>query len=584
MRRIVLGIAIGAALALPSVAEARSPFAWRGVVEGAYGPTWDHGARVRVLRWMPGHGFNAYVHAPKDDLYQRTYWRDPYPAAERADFEHEIELARKSGVQWIPNLSPALPLIPTPAPPDRGPPSRDLCFSCPADLGAVLAKLEPFRAAGARTFMISFDDVTKTFGHPEDVARYGAGDEAFGRANGDFLSRLDAAFRKRSPRARLLTVGADYSGTADTAYLHGLRATLRPGIGVMWTGRGVPAQAFAPADADAYGRWIGRRPLVWDNWTNDDTAGNATPAGTARIFLGPYLRSANVAGHVGGFFLNPMNEADLNLLPLATAGDWMRDPRGYERRRSWLRAVRELGGPLRRVLRAWAETSWSTKLDLAEAPSFVRLGRRFLRAYDARPVWGADAQRLRRELGLVVEAPALLKGLANRHIAEQGGPFLAAAEQAAGAGLLGTRLLVAERPGLRVRRTRTGWLGAAHPPDPDRAAALRSRFSSEGDASRRSRYFTYGWRTPYAFEIPPYPVPENVMDVYLDAVEARDGDWQPRAGNAASRVTLTLDGKRVALSRSGAFRLARRAACGRLLVATDGAGGRTAVRLPVCSG
>ena len=53
------------------------------------------------------------------------------------------------------------------------------------------------------------------------------GDQAFGRANGDFLSRLYVALRNRDPRARLLTVGADYSGTSDTPYLRGLRATLR---------------------------------------------------------------------------------------------------------------------------------------------------------------------------------------------------------------------------------------------------------------------------------------------------------------------------------------------------------------------
>ncbi len=64
---------------------------------------------------------------PKDDLFQRTNWRDPYPAAEQVGFDREIRLARRTGVQWIPNLSPALPAIPTPAVPDR-PPSRDLCF------------------------------------------------------------------------------------------------------------------------------------------------------------------------------------------------------------------------------------------------------------------------------------------------------------------------------------------------------------------------------------------------------------------------------------------------------------------------
>jgi hypothetical protein len=295
-----------------------------------------------------------------------------------------------------------------------------------------------------------------------------------------------------------------------------------------------------------------------------------------------------------------MNEADLNLLPLATAGDWMRDPRRYRRRASWLAAVRELAAHPRTVatdgrrlaaaarlvratLRAWAETSWSTKLELIEAPTFVRRGRRFLRAYDARATWPASAARLRRELSLVVAAPGRLAQLRDRALPRQAAPFLDAAAQAARAGRLGTTLLAAERPLLRLRRTRSGYLGSAHPPDPDRAAAVRSRFSAEDDASRRSRYFTYGWRTPYAFEIPPYPVPPNVMNTFLDEVAARDSAWQGRAGDAARRVRVTVGSRRVRLSPSGAFRLRRRA-CGRRVVATDGAGGRTAQRLQGVSG
>jgi hypothetical protein len=275
-------------------------------------------------------------------------------------------------------------------------------------------------------------------------------------------------------------------------------------------------------------------------------------------------------------------------------------PRGYRRRASWLAAVRELAAHPRTVttdgrrlaaaarvvratLRAWSETSWSTKLDLAEAPTFVRLNRRFLRAYDGRATWLGSAARLRRELSLVVAAPVRLAALRDRAFHRQAGPFLDAAAQAARAGRLGATLLAAERPLLRVRRTRSGYLGSAHPPDPDQAAAIRSRFSAAGDASRRNRYFTYGWRTPYAFEIPPYPVPPNVMDTFLDEVSARDSAWQGRAGDAAKRVRVTVGGRRVRLSPSGAFRLGTRA-CGRLVVATDGAGGRAAQRLHGVSG
>jgi hypothetical protein len=264
----------------------------------------------------------------------------------------------------------------------------------------------------------------------------------------------------------------------------------------------------------------------------------------------------------------------------------MRAPRRYARRASWLAAVRELAGRtrlLRATLRAWAETSWSTKLDLAEAPTFVRRGRRFLRAYDTRATWLAAAARLRHELSLVVAAPARLAALRDRAFHRQAGPFLDAAAEAAHAGRLGATLLAAERPLLRLRRTRSGYLGSAHPPDPDRAATIRSRFQSADDASRRNRYFTYGWRTPYAFEVPPYPVPPNVMDTFLDQVGGRDSTWQGRAEEAASRVRVTVGGRRVRLSPSGAFRLRLRA-CGRLVLAVDGAGGRAAQRLHGLSG
>jgi hyaluronoglucosaminidase len=582
---VIRALFLACALLLLGAAPASAELDWRGIVEGPYGPTWDHGARERVLRWMPAHGFNAYVHAPKDDLWQRTQWRDPYPAEQQAAFDAEIRLARARGVEWVPNLSPAVPLIPTPAAP-QGSPSRDLCFACPEDLAAVVDKLEPFRRAGARTFMLSFDDVAQTLTHPQDLVAYGPGDEGFGKANGDFLSRLLDALRARTPDARLLTVGADYSGTADTPYLTGLRATLRPEVGVMWTGLSVPAQEFAPEDAAAYGRAIGRRPLVWENWTNNDTAGNATPHGTTRVFLGPYKRRPDAAGAVGGFFFNPMNEADLNLLPLATAGDWMRDPARYSRRSSWLRAVRELAGPGRdravlfRTLRAWAEASWSTKLDLDEAPTFVRLNGRFLKAYGGAD-WPRAARALLGELGLAETAGERLGRLPNRAIAAQAAPFLDAARLAAGAGRLGTELLAAERPSLRVRRTRGGFLGSARPPDPERASSLRAAFGAQGDESRRDQRFVYGWRVPYAFEIPPYPVPPNVMNVYLDAVEALDSAWQGRANEASSSVAVTVGGRPVTVRESGAFRL-RRPACGRRVVATDGAGGRTALRLPRC--
>jgi hyaluronoglucosaminidase len=466
LRALAIVLVLGSALPAGALA-----LEWRGVVEGAYGRPWSEDERASMLAWMAERGLNAYVHAPKDDLYGRTNWRDPYPAAQQAAFDREVRQAQVDGIAWIPNISPAVPLIPTPAAP-AGAPSRDLCFSCSDDLAVVRRKFAPFVAAGARAVMVSFDDVSKVLTHPADLARYGAGDEAFGRANGDFLSRLARSYD--ADGVRVLTVGADYQGTADTAYLKGLRATLDDGIDVMWTGTNVPSENFQAADARDYGGHIGRRPVLWDNWTNTDTSGSAVGDASARIYLGPYRRRAEAAGELGGVFLNVANDAHLNKLPLATAADWLEDPAGYDPMRSWMQAVGTLAG--RRLagdLRAWAETSWSNRLDrTTEAPTFVRHSTALVEAYDRGGRWTGAAAALAAELGRVERAPRTLARMHDRDVAAQASPFLEAASGAARAGALGAALLAAERPSLAARRSRRGFAGRAVPPDPVRALAL----------------------------------------------------------------------------------------------------------------
>ena len=242
------------------------------MIQGQYGPQFNSAQRRRLLRFMAHNGFNAYVHAPKGDPYQRTLWRDPYPSDQQASLDSEVQLATRLGIEWIPNVSPAAAAVSSPgdaAPPGTSP-SPPICFSSDADLAQLLAKFEPFRQAGSDTFMVSFDDVRREFSCAADDAEYGGGDRAFGLANADLLNRLYAKLRERDPDAQLLTVASDYEGTADTAYLHAIRGALAPGIDVMWTGPSTESRPFSPDDADAYAGAIGRAPIVWENWTAND--------------------------------------------------------------------------------------------------------------------------------------------------------------------------------------------------------------------------------------------------------------------------------------------------------------------------
>ncbi len=492
----LISLAIGDALD-PLPAPAASPFEWRGVVQGQYGPHFNSAQRRRLLRFMAPNGFNAYVHAPKGDPYQRTLWRDPYPPDQQASFDSEVRLATRLGIEWIPNVSPAAAAVSSPgdAAPSGTSPSPPICFSSGVDLGQLLAKFEPFLQAGSDAFMLSFDDVRREFACAADAAAYGEGDRAFGTANADLLNRLYARLLALDPASRLLTVTSDYDGSDDSEYLRGLRGRLAAGVEVMWTGAATESRPFTPADADAYGSLVGRAPIVWENWTAND---NLSPPGSwpSRVFLGPYARRPNVVGHVQGFFFNPANQSDLNFLPLATAGDWMRHPARYRPRRAFLRETRKLAGRQAPALRAFAEANYSSTLrGSVEAPTLRRSIHRFLRSGGRRHA--RAAAQLAYQLRLAASARRrLLRVKSLQPFVRQARPFLRSVRLNARAGLLATDLLQVRTVGKRQHLRRR-----LH-----RALRRAARWPSE----------TYGTRVGL------YGLTGNVIDGYVARVRHRD--------------------------------------------------------------
>jgi hyaluronoglucosaminidase len=555
-----------------------SPFTWRGIVEGYYGipgkpAPWTHGERVRMIKWMAAHGYNAYVHAPKADPYQTTQWRDPYSPVLQRNFTQEIRLAASLGVQWIPSFSPARGHVDAP---------ERICFSCPGDMDAMLAKLKPFLDAGSKTVMVSFDDIERVLG-PADAQVYGArypgapAEYLFARATTDFLNLL---LTRLPAGTGLLTVLPDYAGTTDSPFLQGIReGGLNAAIGVMWTGPTIRASDFTAAQADSYAQLIGRTPIVWENWVTRDFV-------PSRLFLGPFSNRNDVTNSVQGFFFNPMNEPDLNMLPLATAGAWMADPEGYSKRRAWRAAVKELTRgrqPAYGELRAFGETSYSSGLLRNESPTATALERDYLTAYGNGARWVPPGDALRAEFKLVFDAATGLRSLPDRRIARQAAPYLAVARQAARTGMQAVDLLAAERPTLTLRKTKDGFAGVSQPPDADAAQALRDKLTGNVDVFRTqlagtSPLYVYGC---------PIKVrgcgshPSNRLDTFLGQVTALDAEWVPVAGQAAARVRLTLDGERVRRRADGSFTLPE-GTCGTRVLADDGAGGETSLPLPAC--
>lgn len=555
-----------------------------GVILGYYGRPWSHDERVDSLRWLSDRGMDTFVFAPKDDSYQRANWREPYPDDQFQAFTTEIHVAGERDVDWVPNISPGLPLIPGQPEPGTAP-SRDICFTCPEDREVLYRKLDRFFEAGVRTMMVSFDDVQKASSHPEDTATYGIGDENYGRMNRDLLNAIYDRYDAKTEQVddgtsfTLLTVLADYDGTEDTAYLQGVRSGdgLRDGIRVMWTGTEIVSPHLEAADAAAYASHVGKdRVLVWDNYPVNDYTGGAVGQ-AKRLFLGPYTgRAPDLPDGVSGILANPMSQSRASRVALGTVAHYLQDPAGYEPEAAWRAAIENEGGAAPDALAAVAENSRSSALDREESPVFVAARDAFLDAYDEGPFWPAAAEGLRAELDRERDAPAVLRDH-RPNLAAEMDQFLEQLERNAGAALAGLELLAAQRPTLSATAERRGQFvavrGIARPPSPETAGAHLRTFSTAYSDTLHDE-MVHGDRV--MIDLANVYADENRVDAFARTVARRTVEWAPSAGPASQAVGVTVDGDPVEVDDDGRFSTTVTAGTTTIpVVATDGAGGQT---------
>jgi hypothetical protein len=519
-------------------------------------------------------GMNVYVHAPKDDGYQRASWREPYPPDKLAELLDEVRAAKDAGVDWVPNLSPAVALIPgSPAPGSA--PSRDVCFSCPEDHQAIFDKLDPFFDAGTRVLMLSFDDAHKTSSHPQDAAAYGAGEEAYGRMNRDLLNTIHRRYAARDANFKLFTVLVDYAGTHDTPYLQTLRSDggLDDGIEVMWTGTAVVSATLDTAEAAAYAALVGReRVLVWDNYPVNDFMGGAFGR-PARLFMGPYAgRGPGLPEAVSGILANPMSEPVASRVVLGTVARYLNDPSGYDPEAAWRASIRDLAGEHEDALVAFAENSRSSALDRTESPVFVALRDALL---DAGPFWLPARDVLNAELAREEGAEQELRE-ALPAFAEEADGFLAALTANARAARAAVDLLVAQRPVLEASLVDGRVAGRASPPSFMDAIVrfVGLQLAHQQALSRWEQM--HGDRL--AHDLATVYVDENRVDAFVRDAARRTGAWLPAAPVASSGVTVTVDGEPVTLDADGRFTTDAPSAPVEV-IATDAAGGTTGLRL-----
>lgn len=314
-----------------------------GVVEGFYGRPWTFAQRRKVIGWLKRFGLNTYLYAPKDDPKHRVLWRKLLDAEEAAAFKVLLATCRKAGVRFIYAIAPgwdehfAKGAAPT------------------AKSSATVFLKRRFRQLldlGCTDFAVMFDDVPNLPpAKLADIAHRHADlanelwlwlDVATGRSRRqEAQTEPERINNNQASSRRLLPASGEPSHSlalcpavyctrmagqqpADSAYLRALGEHLHPGVDIFWTGPEIISPTISADHLREVATVLRRPPFIWDNL-------HANDYDNARIFLGPFSgRTHELPQLSRGVLLNPNGTCELNFLPLATLGEFVRRGKAYD--------------------------------------------------------------------------------------------------------------------------------------------------------------------------------------------------------------------------------------------------------------
>ncbi len=308
-----------------------------GLIEGFYGPPWPWGARRGLAPFLADHGYGFYIYAPKNDRSLRQQWRSDWPATELRELEATAGAYRGAGMAWGVGLSP-----------------HEAWREPVSAVGPALeAKAGRLMDLGLDLLAVLFDDMR---GDTDRLAERQA----------EIVWRLSEGARP----AHLLVCPTYYSddplldqlfGRRPDGYLEELGRLLASDVDMFWTGPSVLSADYCPAHMhDVAGR-MGRQPFLWDNYPVNDVSR------IDHLHLGAFGQtSPELTELIAGHAVNPMLQAELSRIPLATLADRYRLGHGYDPETSF-----------RAALAAECDQDLATRLAI-DAPLFQEQGRRGL--------------------------------------------------------------------------------------------------------------------------------------------------------------------------------------------------------------
>lgn len=316
------------------------PIPLRGVVEGFYGNQWTFEQREDLMKFSRSHNLNAYIYAPKDDIFHRNKWREPYPTEKISELQKLVEVAKSNGVRFIFAVSPGL----------------DLNYKGKkgdADFNLFMQKLESMYKIGVKDFAIFFDDLKDDKGNHHEN----------GKDQAEFINKVQNELRKNHKDiGQILTVPTEYfrldmvNGRGKVkSYTKDFAENLDKKIVVLYTGDGVVCDGISEESMSEVNEIFGRQVGIWWNYPVNDYSMTDDGERNAKLALGAIEKLP--AENVQAIFFNPMSQPLLSRIALSTGADYANNPANYDAEKSFDKALNEQFGELAPAMKIFAEHS-----------------------------------------------------------------------------------------------------------------------------------------------------------------------------------------------------------------------------------
>ena len=294
-------------------------FKKRGYIEGFYGPTWENGKRLSVMKLMAAYGMNTFFYAPKDDIYHRAKWRELYPENELAQLKNLFESACENFLDFHWTIGPGLTYK----------------YTSDEDFTLLINKIKSVYSIGVRNFGLLLDDIPWDFQYDDDKASF----DSIVDAHIYLVNKTYVALKEIDPSIHLTVCPTEYSGNCNEYYISKFGSNIPSDVDLFWTGAEICSRVLTVREADEFKTATKHQPLYWDNFPVNDCEM------FQEMHLGAIIgRDKELYKNCEGIISNVMEFAECSKIPLMTIADFLWNPIAYNPENSLKNAHEEMLG------------------------------------------------------------------------------------------------------------------------------------------------------------------------------------------------------------------------------------------------